>query len=305
MGLICEYAITPSVFSTAVNTIDSKHNFRRLKEILLESGVVRDLHDGHWYQLFAGDQYVWDADRIKFLSNLKRQNRLRTFTSVAAATPSDDVEWCREALASHNADQLKGVISIEQTCRNIRQPNLVTSIEKMHCCSWIPSIECSIHLNMKAQDYMDALKLIIQCSNSIMFIDPYLNPIDSGYDVFNHLFVEAGKRIVKPQIEIHTSCKAEAHISDQAILGDLEKNYRDSWSDLVKQNGLEIDVYKWPNFHDRYIITDLVGLSLPFGFKSTTASNDKTIWTRLQRRDRDIIQTQYSKTNRPRSFKIL
>jgi len=137
-----------------------------------------------------------------------------------------------------------------------------------------------------------------------MFIDPYLNPMRTEYDVFEQLFEEIGNSSKKPAIEIHTSAKAEAVINDQEYTGDLGKNFCDKWRTLAKKNRLVIEVYKWPAFHDRFLITDLIGLSLPFGFQTTPNQAYKTIWTRLQRKHRDSVQSRFSVTNRPQPITI-
>jgi hypothetical protein len=49
----------------------------------------------------------------------------------------------------------------------------------------------------------------------------------------------------------------------------------------------------WDEVHDRYLITDLVGISLPYGFGTTKAPNAQTTWTRLGRDDRDSVQREF------------
>ncbi len=47
------------------------------------------------------------------------------------------------------------------------------------------------------------------------------------------------------------------------------------------------------DFHDRYPICDLVGISLPNGFDTTTNPTAVTRWTRLGRDDRDDVQRKF------------
>jgi hypothetical protein len=56
---------------------------------------------------------------------------------------------------------------------------------------------------------------------------------------------------------------------------------------------LSVEVFIWDNFHDRYLITDLIGISAPNGFDTTTNPRDMTTWTRLSRRDRDDVQREH------------
>jgi hypothetical protein len=56
---------------------------------------------------------------------------------------------------------------------------------------------------------------------------------------------------------------------------------------------LSVQVFVWDDFHDRYLISNIVGISVPNGFDTTTAHNAKTTWTRLGRVDRDDVQREF------------
>lgn len=54
-----------------------------------------------------------------------------------------------------------------------------------------------------------------------------------------------------------------------------------------------MEVFVWDHFHDRYLISNLIGVSLPNGFDATSNVNEKTTWTRLGRDERDDVQREF------------
>jgi hypothetical protein len=60
------------------------------------------------------------------------------------------------------------------------------------------------------------------------------------------------------------------------------------------------EVFLWDDFHDRYLISDLVGILAPYGFDTTRAPNAITTWSRLGREQRDDVQRELDRaTGRP------
>jgi hypothetical protein len=45
-----------------------------------------------------------------------------------------------------------------------------------------------------------------------------------------------------------------------------EKIFRNNFEKLFYNAGLQAEVFIWDDFHDRYLITDIIGINLPYGF---------------------------------------
>jgi hypothetical protein len=73
----------------------------------------------------------------------------------------------------------------------------------------------------------------------------------------------------------------------------VETALRKGLANVAQRTGLSFDVFLWDDFHDRYLISDLVGISVPHGFETTSAPNAVTTWTRLGRDDRDDILREF------------
>ena len=64
-------------------------------------------------------------------------------------------------------------------------------------------------------------------------------------------------------------------------------------AERLRAAGLQAEVFVWDDFHDRYLISNLAGVSLPNGFDTTNNSNDTTTWSRLGRDERDDVQREF------------
>jgi hypothetical protein len=54
-----------------------------------------------------------------------------------------------------------------------------------------------------------------------------------------------------------------------------------------------VEVLIWDDFHDRYVISNLIGILLSNGFDTTANPASITSWTRLGREDRDDVQREF------------
>jgi hypothetical protein len=57
--------------------------------------------------------------------------------------------------------------------------------------------------------------------------------------------------------------------------------------------GIQVEIFIWDDHHDRYLITDLIGIGMENGFDTTTDPNAITTWMRLSRATRDDIQREF------------
>lgn len=60
---------------------------------------------------------------------------------------------------------------------------------------------------------------------------------------------------------------------------------------------MTFQVFLWDDLHDRYLISDLLGINLPYGFDTTTDSTSVTTWSRLGRVERDDVQREFDRAS--------
>lgn len=143
-------------------------------------------------------------------------------------------------------------------------------------------------------DYQAALAPVLRHANSLFFIDPYIDPSDHHqYGDLMKLIAGLGTRSVKPLVEIHRVARHGGGSDKRPQVKEVVAALTPAITAAARTAGLSMEVFLWDDFHDRYLIADLVGISLPYGFGTTTATNAQTIWTRLGRDDRDWVQREF------------
>jgi hypothetical protein len=177
---------------------------------------------------------------------------------------------------------LAGIVATEPIAAPHAATPIVSSITKLATASWWMSRGPSIRLERTLGDYQTALELVLRHANSLIFIDPYIDPTNAHqYGDLMRLLEALVHRPIKPLVELVVA----------ALQPDLLR--------VAKGAGISLDVFLWDEIHDRYLITDLIGISLPYGFGTTRAPNSFTTWARLGRADRDSVQRDFDPAHRP------
>ena len=86
---------------------------------------------------------------------------------------------------------------------------------------------------------------------------------------------------------------AKDRATKQVAAKVVERTDKANISADLRAAGLQAQVFVWDDFHDRYLISNLVGISLPYGFGSTQDPNSVTRRTRLGKGDRDDVQREF------------
>ena len=326
MPLLAEYAITPDVLDVTSysNANECEARLDYIRETILNAGLVRDLHDGLWSALFGpvrGQMHdhataetpapapdeggrTWHRRGTELVRKLTRQNRLVRYRPVRPDPPTDDAEWCAEALATHAVQPYTGGVIVTKAVKgHYASEQIVARIDRLASADWWRGRQhCSARLDRTLADYETHLDPVLRCSNSLMFIDPHLDPTEPRYAGFARLLQRAGSRIPAPLVEIHRRVPLDQD------LGKFERQFRDALAAPLRAAGLHARVFMWSTgtrFHDRYLISNLVGILLPDGFDT---GKGRTTWTRLGSDDRDDIQREFDQGSRRhrlvRSFEL-
>ncbi|MCP5461886.1 MAG: hypothetical protein H7A34_01740 [bacterium] len=260
----------------------------------MTEGLVRNLYNGEWQNVFSKNERGWHKRGKELLKKLIVQKRLYSFRAVLTTAPITDAEWCAEALESNNQLSLNGIITTNNVADQFQDISLVARIDRLSSVPWWAGRSPSVRLSRSITEYKKNLDIILRCANSIMFIDRNLDPTKTRYQDFLSLFQEVARRNPLPLIEVHRVCYIGSG-RDREILksSEWQKKFTDSWSDNFKTIGIEAEIFIWDDFHDRHVISDLIGIKLGNGFDTTTNLSDITTWSRLGRDDRDDIQREF------------
>ena len=301
MALLGEYALTPDVFNGTAYTSDEVCglHLQALKEVLLHEGLVRNLRAGEWAKTFDDSSRPWHQRGKELLKKLRTQHRIVFADPAAATTPQSDADWCVEALASHSAQPLAGVIATDATAAPHARNAIVSSVSKLSSAPWWASRSPSLRLGRTLVDYEAALAPVLRHANSLMFVDPFIDPTDQRqYGDLMKLLAGLRTRSVKPLVEIHRAAWYAGGNNKRPQVSEVVAALTPAITTAAKNAGLSVSVFLWDDIHDRYLITDLIGIGLQYGFGTTTKPNAQTTWHRLGRSDRDSIQREFDPAHR-------
>ena len=76
---------------------------------------------------------------------------------------------------------------------------------------------------------------------------------------------------------------------------DYEDYFRKKLTNVIKQAQLEVNFFIWDEFHDRYIISNLVGI---MSGNSFSIGEQETTWMRLDRTRKGQIQAEFDGNSR-------
>ncbi len=308
MPLLADYAITPDVFDVTSYSNDEVCTARleTIREAMLTEGLVRDLRDGQWRSLFGSGNRAWHRRGMELVKKLATQGRLIQHRPVLPDSPRDNQSWCAEALETHASRPFSGGVIVTETVKAVyaNEP-LVSRIDRLSSAPWWAARSSSVQLSRTLADYQKHLDPVLRCSNSIMFIDPHLDPMKKGYGQFGALLALSGGREPVPTIEIHRVYYEGSGPDRKSPMDDdksyFERRFRDELASPLRTAGLRAEVFVWDDFHDRFLISNLIGISLPNGFDTGGRYQD-TRWTRLGRDDRDDIQREFDPSSNRRKL---
>lgn len=302
--MLDEYALVPDIFDRAAY---SKPDYidmclAHLKEPLLQEAVVRDLCDGGWSEFCFGNAGSLHPLCKEILKKLKQNNRLRRFPQQNGSMPESSLDWCRESQTGHGLDPLNGIIAAHATKQHCAAAE-VACIEKLAGTFWWQQRSPSVTVDRKTARYLAVLGRLLQQANSLMFIDPNLDPSSRNYREFGQLLAPLAGRAIKPRIEIHRSlCIGDGPARTFPTEADWKRSFA-AFGAALKAQGLMAEIFLWDDFHERYLVADVMGISVPAGFDVTTRPDDWSTWGRLGRDDKDKIQRLFDPASRAAKLK--
>ncbi|MBD2028233.1 hypothetical protein [Leptolyngbya sp. FACHB-711] len=298
--MLVEYALIPNIFAQDCYSSPDlcEARLQILKPILMEEALVRDLHGGEWWNYLknwmSSPPEQCHPKAKELLKKIQQKKRIRKVAFCGPNKPDCHAAWFDEALASHNWEELTAIVALREIAQQHEdKKGFVTSIDKLNDFQRRGS---SIELLKQSSSYLKHLRLLLSHANSILFIDPYLDPTQPRYQEFHFLLECAKRRDISPLIEFHVAAKGyDSAGNDRSRFSQSDWKSRFSrLNSTLNESGLEAEVFVWEYFHDRYIISDLLGISLSSGLDVV---NGPTTWSRLPSKLRDKIQGDFTQNS--------
>lgn len=293
--MLLDLAILPEVFEVGAYSDPALcgNLLKVLKPVLFEDAVVRDMRNGGWSQWMRKSVGNCHHATGEIIEALIKQRRLGLFPPVLDVEPDDSSTWCYEALATHEQAALNAIICGNGVAADFEDHDLVQALEKVHESDWYKNRACSVRLHRQTTDYRNILRVPLKWCNSAMFIDPYLEPSRPGYSEFWRILELMRGWEIPPQIELHR-CSFEGSGANRRILslGEVQAMFTGVGTFLSGAK-MKASVYVWDAFHDRYLVTNHIGMVMPNGFDISAAPNEMTTWSRLGAKDREDVQREF------------
>jgi hypothetical protein len=194
-------------------------------------------------------------------------------------------------MLSHKRLSLSAIVSTRVVCNQLSDETPSCCAETIDESTWWQSRCASVRLRRTITDYLKCLELVLRNSNSLMFIDAHLDPSRDNYAEFGRLLEGIRHQKPTPKIELHCVCY-QGSVKNRNF--PKIEEFKDRFSKLGPLlRPIQAEVFVWDDFHDRYLISNLMGISLPNGFDTSKDANQKTTWTALSPQDRDDIQREF------------
>jgi hypothetical protein len=268
-----------------------------LRKGLERGGVVRDLAGGAWLQAVMSTTEGLHPRSREVLLKIQKNGRVVPAARRVAAQPADEMSWLTEAFASHQAEpllsQFFGTDSFGAAVSAAAYQQLPKGISKLPFCEPFAGGGCSAKVRRTLVDYVNLLRPLFKHSRSLMFIDPYLDLEAPNYRDFVGLLQEVARVRPDASVELHRQLRVTGPGSQLIPADEWRRRFKRAIDADPLLRTLAIEVLIWDEFHDRYLVSNLMGISVPYGFDTSTKA-DETRWTVLTPDDTDDIRVEFS-----------
>lgn len=262
--MIHEFAIDPA----ALNSCQTLHRF--LDQLGFRHGRMISRLPTNWKDQvmnnFAGMGVVSRQLIDARLTEMERHKR-RHFLLGRSYNPQQS--WFDNAEAQHRAQEFRAII----TSANPGSRPHVLAADGVNNTVERWNVPNQMFVSRSATAMAQGLALFLKASSKIIFVDPYFDPeieqFFSPLEQFLARAISTGKRL---RVEYHTKRNCSRN--------DFETKCRTYLPQCIPQ-GVIVTFVRWTerprdrkNFHDRFILTDIGGVSFGQGLRAASASED-------------------------------
>ncbi len=293
--MLYEFAMTPDLFDSAFldHTDEGGIILVEILQGLTEFGLLANLHKDRWIRhVEERANSLSPALKPKVLSCLSvlaDRHRLVRHPKCTSGHPNSDEDWLNLALDSHDKVPFHAIIlsqALMDGCDS-ECSEFVEYFESLYSSQWSDCKKRTLMLTKSPTDYFSNLTPILRYARSLALVDPYLNPEESRY--FNTIEIcskllsnRRGYDRLPGRIDIHADAK---HHTRNRSIDNCLSEWENKLRKLVDEDNHKFRIFLWEakpgseSMHDRYILTDQCGLSIPGGLDCRSDSHpNSTDW---------------------------
>ena len=289
--MLARFAITPEALAEAQcsSTAALELGIGCLNDLCRGEGVITDLREGAWSRT---TELVGPLAR-RFLTFARKTGRLIQVPTQIPADPDTDEEWLWEALKLYDTITWRAVITHNDLAGQDAVYPVITSIERLNLSDWWEVRSPSKIVPRTTPGYLAALGLVLRHSNSLMFVDAYIDPLAENYREFPQILMAAANPEHRTLIEIHRASWRKVNGRNEGVSPVQWMVDFEAWSQQLANRGVKATVFLWERMHDRYLISDLIGINVPYGFDIGNDPTETSTWSRLGSAERDRQQMEF------------
>ena len=285
--MLYEFAVMPGLFDASMIKGDKRAEVilpQILDGMLKNGGLLANLDKDEWRWHVEERIETLDDDFpdlrdkvLKLISTLDGRNRLIRHPRRSKRDDLiTDQDWLNFTLDSHKEIRFHAII-LSQALKDGCTCGSDVFVEFFNCLDSKRWNDCrrTLSVNRTQKDYEHYLARILRYARRLVLIDPYLNPEEKYLDTIEICSNMLGKR--RESQDRFSNCSIRIHAEDKGFkyehgTSDVE-NYFDSWGEklrpLIEKYGHSFKVFLWKSgsnsMHDRFILTDQCGISVPWG----------------------------------------
>jgi hypothetical protein len=298
LDLLYEFAFTPEVFSSAV--VADAMSATMLKEVLRGiqlNGVIANLHKSSWLKHVQEQRVpslspVVRDQVIRLLNLLEDRNRIVRHPKRVAGPPHTEDEWLALAIESHRRTAMLEIMGSSDVCARCTEGAVpVFPLQDVLDSQPWSSRRNTRTLRKNMSEFKQALRPVLRYARAVKLIDPYLSPHATRFTNTIELVLRVtGDRRHGQQMD----ARIDIHAGDPNHVRDEHRETAEqrlaAWKRTLQGIGVaphRVRVFLWKtydggeNMHDRFILTDQIGISVPGGLDCRTGAANTTTWSRL------------------------
>lgn len=273
--MIYEFALDPALVATWHDRLEYLYYEEKFG---VQTRRIASTYPKEWKEM------VWGCIDGKSIGQMARKRLEVILLDVLngsirrASTFPELSDWLERAEKEHDQRPFRAILSSNNPRSNLSVIESTALFEEGHDLWGIPELET---IPRTPKDIAEAVRPILQFCKKVVFIEPFFSTKKSFINTLRELFqsiwsyrIAGSDPIV--QIQAKLDNKAE-HADSYGFLSECEKHL-EKIIPLGKKVTLTIKKSKTgqQRFHNRYILTDSIGVGIPSGLTDTTDSKIET-----------------------------
>lgn len=303
--MLYEFAMTPDVFDTTVVDADPTLGviLVQLLRGMCDNGLIANLHRDRWVRHVMEQRLTRLSSSLRdkvisCLNTLHDRHRLVRHPRRMQGDPTADSEWLDLALESHRRVPFHGIILTNTLLGECGyMDSTFTALSGALDAPQWQSRRRSVTLTKCDADYRVALAPILRHAKTLSLVDPYMSCHDSRFvntvKICVELLGQRGHAVLPGRIHIHAGDPETDNYRQESVADRLI-----AWEQYLRplidtQHPHRFKVFLWGShpggetLHDRYILSDQCGISVPAGLDCRAHSTpNSTTWSLLEEEDR-------------------